>query len=104
MLLKYDCDIHKNAIQQSLNRLTNQVYKLLPLREEGGDWTKPLYTILEEFAGMNRLFVDQQSDLYKLLCKLEGLFTLTDEKDFMIYRSAVFECLSIIGEMRKCLD
>lgn len=104
MLLKYDCDIQINTIQQNLNRLTNQVYKLLPLREEGGDWTKPLYTILEEFAGMDRLFIDQQSSLYKLLCKLEGLFTLTDEKDFMIYRSIVFECLSIIGEMRKWLD
>ena len=104
MLLKYDCEIQIDTIQVSLSRLTNQVYKLLPLREEGGDWTKPLYTILEEFAGMDRLFLDEAPDLYKLMCKLEGLFTLTDQKDFMLYRSVIFECLSIIGEMRKCLD
>lgn len=53
---------------------------------------------------MDRLFIDREPELYKLICKLEGLFTLTDQKDFMIYRSVIFECLSIIGEMRKCLD
>lgn len=98
MLLKYDMDISTRAIKNNLERLTNQIYKLLPLREEGGDWQKPLYTILEELAGMNRLFIDHQSGLYKLACKLEGLFTLTKEEDFMLYRSIIFECLGLIGE------
>jgi len=31
----------------------------LPLREEGHDWQKPLETIMEELAGMDRLFLDQ---------------------------------------------
>lgn len=98
MLLKYDMDISTRAIKNNLERLTNQIYKLLPLREEGGDWQKPLYTILEELAGMNRLFLDHQSGLYKLTCKLEGLFTLTKEENFMLYRSVIFECLGLIGE------
>jgi len=38
MLLKYDFNIDNNAIQANLKRLTNQVYKLLPIREEGADW------------------------------------------------------------------
>ena len=104
MLLKYDLEVSAVTAQVNLKRLTNQIYKLLPLREEGGDWTKPLYTIIEELVGMDRLFIDHQTDLFRLICKLEGLFTLTDLSDFMIYRSVIFECLGIIGELNKCLD
>ena len=103
MLLKYNMDINIDAIKLNLNRLTNQIYKLLPLREEGGDWEKPLLTIMEEIAGMDRLFFDQQPDLYKLSCKLEGLFSLTNKNDFMTYRGVIFECLGILSELSKCL-
>lgn len=103
MILKYGFDIEKEAVKVNLGRLTNQIYKLLPIREEGGNWEKPLETILEELAGMDRLFLDQQPELYKLSCKLEGLFTLTAREDFMAYRGIIFECLSLIGELSKCL-
>lgn len=103
MLLKYDMNIDKEAVRASLGRLTNQIYKLLPLREEGGDWRKPLSTIMEEIAGMDRLFLDQQPSLYKLSCKLEGLFSLENNDDFMIYRGVIFECLGIVGDLSKCL-
>ena len=58
---------------------------------------------MEELAGMDRLFIDQQPSLYKLSCKLEGLFTLTQEDSFMVYRGVIFECLGIIGDLLKCL-
>ena len=103
MILKYGFDIELEAIKANLARLTNQIYKLLPLREEGHDWQKPLETIMEELAGMDRLFLDQQSNLYKLTCKLEGLFSLEAKSDFMLYRGVIFECLGIIGELQKCL-
>lgn len=103
MLLKYGLEIDKEAIKVNLNRLTNQIYKLLPIREEGGDWEKPLETIMEELAGMDRLFLDRQPDFYKLSCKLEGLFTLTCASDFMIYRGIIFECLSLLGGLSRCL-
>ena len=103
MLLKYDIDIEKEAIKINLSRLTNQIYKLLPLREEGGNWQRPLETIMEELSGMDRLFLDQQPNLYKLSCKLEGLFTLVDKNDFMTYRGVIFECLGIISDLSKCL-
>ena len=38
MLIKYNTLIDNEAIIINLKRLTNQIYKLLPLREEGGDW------------------------------------------------------------------
>lgn len=103
MLLKYNIDIEEEAVKVNLHRLTNQIYKLLPIREEGGNWRRPLETILEELSGMDRLFLDQQPDVYKLACKLEGLFTLEADDDFMIYRGVIFECLGIIGEFTKCL-
>ena len=103
MLLKYGIQIEDKAIKTSLNRLTNQIYKLLPIREEGSDWVRPLEAIMEELSGMNRLFLEQQLDFYKLICKLEGLFSLTKEDDFMIYRSIIFECLGLIGGLQKCL-
>ena len=103
MILKYGLDIDNGAVKVNLGRLTNQVYKLLPIREEGGDWRRPLETIMEELAGMDRLFFGQQPNLYKLTCKLEGLFTLDTEDDFMIYRGIIFECLGILGELQKCL-
>lgn len=103
MLLKYNLDIDKEAIQVNLTRLTNQIYKLLPIREEGGDWRRPLETIMEEVAGVDRLFLDQQPMVYKLACKLEGLYSLNYAEDFMLYRSIIFECLGIIGELQKCL-
>lgn len=99
MVLKYQIEIDNAAIIVNLKRLTNQVYKLLPSREEGLDWIRPLQMIIEEIAGIGRLFLNQQDILFKLLSKLEGLFTLTKETDFLIYRSVIFECLSLIGEL-----
>lgn len=101
MILKYELEIDNNAIQANLKRLTNQIYRLLPMREEGGDWRKPLETIMEEFSGMDRLLLDHHSILFKLTCKLEGLLTLEQENDFMLYRSVIFECLGLVSQLAK---
>ena len=103
MIIKYECDIQTEAICANLKRITNQIYKLLPLREEGGDWKKPLLTIIEEMAGMSRLLFDQHETLFLLLCKLEGLFTLTEEDDFESYRRTIFDCLGLINGIKVCL-
>lgn len=99
MDIKYNSYIENNAIITNLKRLVNQTYKLLPSREEGLDWEKPLITIIEEFAGMNELFLDHHNIFFSLLCKLEGLFTLTKENDFLIFRKTIFECLGLINEL-----
>jgi hypothetical protein len=99
MKIKYDADIEKEAIESNLRRLLNQIYKLLPNREENLDWQKPLTTILEEFAGMDRLFLDHHKILFSLLCKLEGLFIYSTEEDFFSFRKTVFECLGLISDL-----
>ena len=105
MVIKYEADISNAAIIANLKRLTNQIYKLLPNREENIDWETPLTTIIEEFSGMDRLLNDQHEILFSLLCKLEGLFTLTNENDFFLYRRIIFECLGLVDSLMKtCQD
>ena len=90
MILKYDIDIDKKTIDINLKRIINQIYKLLPSREEGEDWEKPLETIIEELTGMSRLFDCCQSVFLTLLCKLEGLYQCTQQDNFYIYRRTLF--------------
>ena len=101
MITKYNADINIDAIEVNLKRITNQVYKLLPSREEGSDWEKPLSTLFEELSGMDRLLVGQHEILFPLLCKLEGLFILTQEEDFFLFRRTIFECLSLINDLTR---
>lgn len=99
MHIKYNIDIDNNAIEINLKRLTNQIYKLLPTWEEGLDWHKPLTTIIEEVAGISKLLLDHHKILFSLLCKLEGLFIYTQDKEFFLFRKTIFECLSLISEL-----
>lgn len=103
MIIKYDLNIREEVIDENLKRITNQIYKLLPNREEGVDWENPLTTIMEELAGMDRLFIDHQDIFFPLICKLEGLFSLTSEEDFFLYRRTIFECLSLVGQVKKVI-
>ena len=101
MIIKYDAKIKDDSIKINLQRITNQIYKLLPNREEGIDWEKPLSTLIEELAGMDSLLIDQHDILFPLLCKLEGLLTLTLEQDFFLYRRTIFECLGLMNDLIK---
>ena len=101
MIIKYNIDISESAIQSNLKRIINQVYKLLPMREEGSDWQKLLETLMEELKGMSKLLIGQQEIFFSLLCKLEGLFTLTQEEDFLQYRRTIFECLGLLNLLNK---
>lgn len=103
--IKYEIDISQTTFSQSIHRLINQIYKLLPDREEGSDWKKPLDTIIEEIAGMHRIFYNQNDILFTILCKLEGLFTLNEDKDFMLYRRTIFEILNLLsGFEKRCME
>lgn len=102
MVIKYDIDIAADAIGENISRLTNQIFKLLPSREEGGDWETPLHNLILEVGGMNRLLVDQTL-LFSLLCKMEALLTLTGEDDFLAFRKLIFECLGLMNSLKGCL-
>lgn len=102
MILKYNVNIDNSIIHGRLQNLINQIYKLLPIREEGSDWQKPLQTILEELAGMQRLMNCSYSQFFfPLLNKLEGLYTLITDNDFPCYRRTIFECLGLMNMLQK---
>ena len=104
MILKYDINMKEQIIYNRLQNLINQTYKLLPNREEGSDWQKPLQTILEELAGMQRLMNCGYSEIFfPLLSKLEGLYSLADDNDFAYYRRTIFECLGLMNELQKTI-
>ena len=58
MLTKYGFDIPKEAIEQNVRRLTNQLWKLIPMKENHEDWRKQLDTVLIEIAGLNEIFIE----------------------------------------------
>ena len=103
VILKYNIYIDNVSIEKNLKRIINRIYKLLPSREEGIDWKKPLDTILEELAGMGELFVSQQDLFFALLCKLEGLRFLESQEKFPLYRRTIFECLTLLDKIKKSL-
>lgn len=100
MNIKYNITLSRTIVQNDIKRIVNQIYKLLPMREEKKDWQKPLQTIIQELAGMKRLFLGQQEQsFFILLCKLEGMFELVQSIDFDLYRRTIFECLSLLNQI-----
>ena len=41
-----------------------------------------------------------QEKLFSLLCKLQGLNHLEQEEDFPLYRRIIFECLTLLNEIK----
>ena len=99
--LASDFQIDENVVYFSFKRIINQVYKLLPMREQGRDWQKPLETLIEELAGMKRLIIGQDDLFFLILCKMEGLFSLNREQDMGIYRRVIFECLGLLNSLEQ---
>ena len=98
MKTKYGFDISKEIIHQNVQRLTNQLWKLIPMREKKEDWKKQLETVILEIVGQNEIF--SFSPLFlQLLSKLEGL-RLSD-LEFIVYRKTVFECINLLQEIDK---
>ena len=85
------------VLESDVKRLTNQVWKLLPMREKEEDWLGHLETLIIEVAGLNELAGINEKCLI-LLSKLKGL--RIEETSFFIYRKTVFECISLLGELR----
>lgn len=102
MILKYNININNNVIVDRLQNLINQIYKLLPMREEGAEWEKPLDTILQQLAGMQRLMEGGFPEIFfPLLNKLEGLYSLITEEEFLCYRRTIFECLGLMNDLKE---
>ena len=103
MIIKYNGNFSNSSIVENLERLTNLIFKLLPMREEGKDWIIPLQNIIVEITGMGNLLIDQQTALFSVVSRLEGLLTYTDKDDFLLFRKTIFECLGLLSKVKRCL-
>ena len=95
-LTKYNFEMPKEVIVKNITRLTNQIWKLIPMRENNEDWHKQLETVINEIVGFSVIF--NAEPLYlQLLNKLEGL--QNRDTDFNFYRKTVFETISLLQEI-----
>ena len=101
MEIKYNLEIDNVTFQNTIKKVINQTYKLLPMREQGRNWEKPLQTLIEQLSGMKRLIIGQDDLFFLILCKLEGLFSLNKKEDMEVYRRIIFECLGLLNELTK---
>ena len=95
MITKYGFNFRVEDVDVNVRRLTNQLWKLIPMREHEEDWLKQLDTVILEIAGLNEIFVHPQ--FLQLLSKLEGL--RTQDTNFELYRKTVFESISLLHEL-----
>lgn len=84
------------AFNKNIDRLTNQLWKLIPMKENGEDWEKQLETLLLELAGLNALYSDK---FIQLLSKAKGLQEMKDIH-FDLYRKTIFECIDLIQGLK----
>lgn len=97
-MTKYGFNVNKNIINTNINRLTNQIWKLIPMRENNEDWQKQLDTVIIQIIGMYTIFLYDPKFL-ELLSKLEGIDQI--EISFETYRKTVFECINLIQGLIK---
>ena len=86
------------VLTSDINRLTNQLWKLIPMRENEEDWLNHLNYLIVELAGLNELCSNADEKFLILLSKLKGL--QIEDTTFHVYRKTVFECISLLREMR----
>ena len=98
-LNKYSLNITSDeAFEKNVTRLTNQMWKLIPMKENDEDWEKQLNTVILEIAGLNEIFIEDPQFL-QLLSKLEGIKAISPE--FVLYRKTVFESIGLLRGLCK---
>ena len=95
---KYNFTIDNiDVLEKNFVRLINQMWKLIPMKENEENWEKQLDTVILEIAGLKEIFL--QEPLFLQLAKLEGL--RTENIEFSLYRKTVFECISLLRGLTK---
>lgn len=100
-LNKYGIDYPKEVIDTNIQRLSNQIWKCIPMKENNEDWNKQLNTVVVEIAGLHEIFMSPQ--YLQIQDKLEGLLII-EEVDFATYRKTIFDCLNLLQELKRDED
>ena len=59
-MTKYGFEFSEESVEVNVRRLTNQLWKLIPMREHEEEWSKQLDTVIIEVAGLNEIFLAPQ--------------------------------------------
>ena len=100
MMNKYKNNIPNNILHSDFLRLMNQLWKLIPMRENGENWERQLSMVTIEIAGLGELFGDYL-DFTVLLSKLEGLLIEKNNVDFLDYRKTVFDSINLLKRLEN---
>lgn len=96
---KYNINFPLETREADIKRLINQLWKLIPMRENGENWQNHLNIMIEEISGLAEIYKDKIESLI-LLSKLEGLTSSVCD-DFMLYRKTVFRCIDLLAQVIK---
>lgn len=55
-MTKYEFEFSNEQIDKNIQRLTNQMWKLIPMRENEEDWEGQLEQVIIEIAGLKEIF------------------------------------------------
>ena len=98
---KCGISIPEKSFKFDIDRLTNQLWKLIPMKENEENWLEQLNTVIIEIRGLSEIFASNDKFLI-LLSKLEGL-KISEDLEFSIYRKTVFESISLLREMLNAI-
>ena len=84
------------AWNRNNTRLTNQIFKLLPMFENNENWRAQRETIVLELHGYNEMF-ENSSQFMILIAKL---CALDQAEDKMTFRKLVFEAITALKETK----
>lgn len=99
---KYN-EIHFESadVVSNMKRLINQIWKLIPMRENSEDWKKQINLVIIEIIGLQEVF-SNRLNLLKILSELEGLKKY-EEIEFFQFRSIVFSIISLMTKENERL-
>lgn len=78
------------AWRRNNTRLTNQIFKLLPMYENNENWKKQQETIILELKGYNEMFEDNAG----FMVLVSKLFALNSVEDRIAFRKLIFEAIT----------
>ena len=62
-MTKFGFEISLEAIEPNVRRLTNQMWKLIPMREHEENWMKQLETVIVEITGLINIHLQPTSEM-----------------------------------------
>lgn len=90
--------IPHTALENNLKRLTNQMWKLIPMRENKENWLAQLDLVINELLGIKDIYMVADEHFLILLTKLRGL--QDSNIGFNAYRNTVFKCISLLRQLQ----